>query len=304
MSDITDARQARLRTLTQIPMALLRTMRPRQWVKNGMVFVGLVFDAQMFDLQATARVAVAFVLFCLVAGTVYIINDLADLEKDRLHPRKRYRPLPAGELPVGVAVAAGVLLPLITLGIAAWFSPPLALTLLGYLLLQLAYSFWLKNVVLIDVLVIGAGFLLRVVAGVVVIEVARFSPWLYVVTGFASLFFAVGKRRQELLLLNDRAETVRPAYRNYTPALLDDMLRMVTTGTLLAYTLYTFEAHPERPFMLLTIPFALYGIMRYLYVIHVQGKGSAPDEVLLEDVPLMVTILLWGLVVVGVLYLS
>ncbi len=304
MSDITEARQARLRSLAQIPAALLRTMRPRQWVKNGMVFVGLVFDAQMFDLVALGRVIVAFVLFCLVAGTVYIINDLVDIEKDRLHPRKRQRPLASGELSVGVGIAAAVLLPIVVLGVAFWFSPPLALTLLGYLLLQLAYSFWLKNVVLIDVLVIGAGFLLRVVAGVVVINVARFSPWLYVVTGFAALFFAVGKRRQELILLNDRAEDVRPAYRSYSPALLDDMLRMVTTGTLLAYTLYTFEAHPERPFMLLTIPFALYGIMRYLYVIHVQGKGSAPDEVLLEDVPLMITILLWGLVVVGVLYLS
>lgn len=304
MSDVTDVRQARSRSLVQIPVALLRTMRPRQWIKNGMVFVGLVFDAQMFQLHALGRVIVAFVLFCLVAGTVYIINDLADIEKDRLHPRKRQRPLASGELPVGVAIAAAVILPLVTLGVAVWFSPPLALTLLAYLLLQLAYSFWLKNVVLIDILIISAGFLLRIVAGVVVIEVARFSPWLYVVTGFASLFFAVGKRRQELILLDDKAQEVRPAYRGYTLALLDDMLRMVTTGTLLSYTLYTFEAHPTRPFMLLTIPFALYGIMRYLYLIHVEGKGSAPDEVLLEDVPLMVTILLWGLVIVGVLYLN
>ncbi|MBN2472563.1 MAG: decaprenyl-phosphate phosphoribosyltransferase [Anaerolineae bacterium] len=303
MSDYSDA-QLQSRSLVSISRALLRTMRPKQWVKNGMVFVGLVFDAQLLILESVWRVALAFILFCLVAGTVYIINDLADIEKDRQHPRKRLRPLASGALPIPVARVTAVFLPLVTLGIALWFSPPLAATLFVYLVLQIAYSFWLKNIVVLDVLLIALGFLLRVVAGVVVIEVSRFSPWLYVVTGFAALFLAVGKRRQELIMLGDRAIDFRPAYRNYNLPLLDDMLRMVTTSTLLSYALYTFESRPDRYGMIVTIPFAVYAIMRYLYLLHVQGKGGAPDEVLLEDVPLMVTIFLWGVVIVGVLYLG
>ena len=296
--------QRQPRSLVAVPLALVRTMRPKQWVKNGMVFVGLVFDAQLFVWDSVWRVGLAFLLFCVIAGTVYIINDLADIEKDRQHPRKRLRPLPSGALPVPVGIAAAVVLPLAALAIALWFSPPLAVTLLIYLVLQVAYSFWLKNVVILDVLLIALGFLLRVVAGIVVIEVSRFSPWLYVVTGFAALFLAVGKRRQELIMLGDRAADFRPAYRNYNLALLDDMLRMVTTGTLLSYALYTFESRPDRYGMIVTIPFAVYAIMRYLFLMHVQGKGGAPDEVLMEDVPLMVAIFIWGVVIVGVLYLG
>ncbi|GAB4574057.1 MAG: decaprenyl-phosphate phosphoribosyltransferase [Anaerolineae bacterium] len=303
MDDTAKLQRSRVRLMAGVPYALLRTMRPRQWIKNGMVFAGLVFDAQLFVWDSVWRVTLAFLLFCVIAGTVYIINDLADIEKDRQHPKKRKRPLASGALPVSVGRAAAVVLPLVALGIALWFSRPLALTLLVYLLVQIAYSFWLKNVVLIDVMVIASGFLLRVVAGVVVIDVSRFSPWLYVVTGFAALFLAVGKRRQELLLLAEKAAEFRPAYQHYNLALLDEMLRLVTTGTLLSYTLYTFESRPDRYGMLLTIPFAVYAVMRYLHIIHVQGKGSAPDEVLVEDIPLMITIALWGLVIVGVLYL-
>ncbi len=304
MGELSEAGRTRAQAVMRIPAALLRTMRPKQWVKNGMVFVALVFDAQLLVWDSLWRVLLAFVLFCAIAGTVYIINDLADVEKDRQHPRKRLRPLPSGALPVPVAIAAAVLFPIVALGLALWFSPPLAVTLLVYLLMQVAYSLWLKDVPILDVLVIAAGFLLRVVAGVVVIEVSRFSPWLYVVMGFAALFMAVGKRRQEMLMLGDRAIEYRPVYRHYTMPLLDEMLRMVTTGTLLSYTLYTFESRPDRYGMLLTIPFAVYAIMRYLHIIHVQGKGGAPDEALLEDVPLMICIALWGLVIVGVLYLG
>ncbi len=303
MSEFSDA-QVQAPRLAGIPRALLRTMRPKQWVKNGMVFIGLVFDAQLLILDSVWRVVLAFVLFCVIAGSVYIINDLADIEKDRQHPRKRLRPLASGALPVPVGIGAAILLPLVALGIAAWFSPPLAVTLLAYLVLQIAYSFWLKNIVILDVLLIAVGFLLRVVAGVVVIEVSRFSPWLYVVTGFAALFLAVGKRRQELIMLGDKAADYRPAYVNYNLALLDDMLRMVTTGTLLSYALYTFESRPDKYGMIVTIPFAVYAIMRYLYLLHVQGKGGAPDEALLEDIPLMIAIALWGVVIVGVLYLG
>ncbi len=291
-------------TVLRVLLALVRTMRPRQWTKNVLVFAGLVFDGQLLALDSLLRVSLAFVLLCLSAGAIYIVNDLADIEKDRQHPRKKNRPLASGQLPLPVAVGAAVILPILSLGVALLYSLPLALVLLGYMALHIAYSFWLKHMVIIDVFAIAAGFMLRVIAGVVVIQVARFSPWLYVCTAFLALFLAVGKRRQELLLLNENAQNVRPTYRLYSLPLLDDMLRLVTTGSVLAYTLYTFAAHPERPTMLLTIPFVLYGIMRYLYLIHVEGKGSAPDEVLLDDAPLLGAIVLWGLAVLAVLYLG
>ncbi len=303
MADVSEI-GASTRSTTQVLVALLRTMRPKQWVKNGVVYVGLVFDAQLLVLESVIRVTLAFVLFCLIAGTVYIINDLVDIEKDRLHPRKRNRPLASGRLPIPVAVMAAAILPVVALGIALAISPPLALILLLYLVLQIAYSFKLKNVALIDVLAIAAGFLLRVIAGVVVIQVARFSPWLYVVTGFAALFLAVGKRRQELATLGDGAAQARAVFDHYNLPLLDDMLRLVTTATLLSYTYYTFVAHPGGYSMMLTIPFAVFCIMRYQYIIHVLGKGSAPDEVLLEDLPLMAAIGLWGLLIVIILYLN
>ncbi len=290
-------------TVMQVFMGLVRTMRPRQWTKNAVIFAGLVFDAQLFKFDSLARVALAFFLWCLVAGSIYIINDLIDIDKDRQHVRKKYRPLPSGQLPVPVAVVAGIVIPLVSLAGALLYSPPLALVLVIYIMLHTAYSFWLKNAVIIDVFAIAAGFMLRVVSGVVVIEVARFSPWLYVTTGFLALFLAVGKRRQELLLLADKAPDVRTIYKEYTLPLLDEMLRIVLIGSLLAYTLYTFEENPAGPAMLLTVPFVLYGVMRYLYLMYVQGKGGAPDEVVLEDLPLLVDIVLWGLCVLAILYL-
>ena len=203
-----------------------------------------------------------------------------------------------------MGIAAAIVIPLVTLGVALAYSPALAAVLLGYLVLQIAYSFYLKQIVIIDVFAISAGFMLRVIAGVVVINVARFSPWLYLCAGFLSLFLAVGKRRQELIMLADKAEDVRGTFRQYTLPLLDDMLRLVTTGSVLSYALYTFEANPARPAFLLTIPFVVYGVMRYLYLMHVEGKGGAPDEVLLEDPPLLIGIVLWGLSVLGLLYLG
>lgn len=290
--------------LMQIALALLRTMRPHQWTKNVFIVAGIVFDGQLLVIDSLLRVGVAFVLLCLSAGTIYIINDLVDIEKDRQHPKKRHRPLPSGQLPVRVAIGAAVVLPVVTLGAALAFSPALAVVLLAYIVLQIAYSFSLKNIVLLDVFTISAGFMLRVVAGVVVIEVARFSPWLYVCMGFLSLFLAVGKRRQELIMLDEKAANVRTTYKQYTLPLLDEMLRMVMTGSVLAYTLYTFESDPMRPGLLLTIPFVLYAIMRYLYLMHVEGKGGAPEEVLFEDKPFFISVALWGLTVLIVLYLG
>lgn len=285
---------------------LLRTMRPHQWTKNVIVFAGIVFDGQLFILDSFLRVLAAFVLLCLLSGSVYIINDLVDIESDRQHPTKRLRPLPSGQLPVRVGIAAAIVIPVIVLILALALRWQFAVVLLAYLILQLFYSFGLKHIVIVDILAITTGFVLRVAAGVIVIQVARFSPWLYASTALLALFLTVGKRRQELLLLADKAGDVRVTLDQYNLPLLDDMLRMVTTGTLIAYLLYTIEAPSillaGTNLALLTVPFVLYGVFRYLYLIHVKGEVSAPDEVLLKDRPLQVAIGLWGLTFIIILY--
>lgn len=280
-------------------------MRPHQWAKSAPVLAGLVFDQQLLDGNAFLRVFVAFWLFSFTASTVYIINDLVDIERDRLHPKKRLRPLPSGLLPKKVALIAAIIFPIFTIGIALSYSPPLALVLLAYFVMQLAYSFYLKNIVVIDVFTIAAGFVMRTVAGVVVINVTNFSPWLYVCAGLLALFLAVGKRRQELLLLQDDAAKVRDTYKGYNLPLLDDMLRLVVTSVAITYTLYATEAEtafvaPE--YMLLTVPIVYYALFRYLYVIHRLGKGGDPSEVLFEDKPLLATIGVWAVMMIALLY--
>lgn len=288
-------------------IGLLKTMRPRQWTKNAIVFAGLVFDGQLFQVESLLRVVLAFILLCPISSSVYIINDLVDIESDRQHPKKKFRPLAAGKLPIPLAIAVAVVLPLLCLIAALSFSVPFALVLGGYLILQLAYSFVLKHIVIVDVLAVAAGFILRVAAGVVVIQVAQFSPWLYAITALLALFLIIGKRRQELLLLAEQAGSVRVTLRSYNLALLDDMLRMVMTGTLIGYLLYTIEEPSEMlqttNLGLLTVPFVVYGVFRYLYLMHVKGDGSAPDEVLLKDRPIQIAILLWGLTFIAILYI-
>lgn len=293
--------------MPQALIGLLRTMRPKQWTKNAVIFAGLVFDGQLFITESFIRVFISFILLCLAASTIYIVNDLVDIESDRQHPKKKKRPLPSGQLPIPLARAAAIIFPIISIGGALLYSLPLALVYILYIALHLWYSIRLKHVVLIDVLTITAGFVLRVAAGVVVIQVEQFSPWLYVCTALLALFLAVGKRRQELVLLGDQASQVRPIFKHYNMALLDDMLRIVTTSTLMAYTLYAIE-EPSRALRgtnlaLLTVPFVVYSIFRYLYLIHVKGEGGAPDEVLLRDRALQIGILLWALTFIGILYL-
>lgn len=282
-------------------------MRPKQWTKNVLfVFPAIIFDGKLFQLQPFLDVTLAFVLVCLIAGTVYIINDLVDIESDRQHPRKRFRPLPSGQLPTQVAIIAAVLIPIISIGIAWAFNWKLAYVLVAYLILQLLYSFIFKHIVIIDVLAITGGFVLRVVAGVVVIEVTNFSPWLYIATGLLALFLAISKRRQELILLGEKAGDVRRIFREYNLALLDEMLRIVTTSTLITYILYTIElrapalagATPS----LLTVPFVMYGLFRYLYLIYVKGETAPPDEVLLKDRLLQLTIVLFALTWIVLVY--
>lgn len=296
------------RHLLQAFVGLLQTMRPKQWTKNVLfVFPAIVFDRQLLDPIAFGRVLVACVLLILMSGTVYIINDLVDIDKDRKHPTKKNRPLPSGKLPKNIALIAAVLIPMMTLAFAYWWAWDLAVVLTVYLILQIVYSFSLKHIVILDVLAITAGFVLRVLSGVVVIDVTNFSPWLYACTGLLALFLAIGKRRQELVTLGEQAKETRPIFEHYNLALIDDMLRMVTTSTLITYLLYTIEVDTatlvDINLALITVPFVLYGLFRYLYIIHVQGKGSAPDEVLLTDRPLQLAIVGWGLTFIFLLYL-
>ncbi len=288
-------------------VGLVRTLRPKQWLKNGFIFIPLLFDAQFFPPGRPLLITVAgFVLLCMTAGTIYLVNDLVDLERDRLHPKKRKRPLPAGELSVRAAVAAAAVLPVVALGLGYLLAPGFALVLAAYLVLHIAYSFWLKNVVIVDVLAIAGGFVLRVAAGVALVPVERFSPWMYVFTIMLALFLAVGKRRQELVLLAEEARAHRAAYRDYNMPLLDQMLNVVTTSTLVVYSLYTFESVGpyENRAMMLTIPFVIYGIFRYLYLIHLRGEGGAPEEVVLTDRPSQINLLLYGLTVIFIIYIA
>ncbi len=288
--------------------ALLRTMRPRQWPKNILfVFPALVFDGQLFNPDSFLRVTAAACLLIVVSGTVYIINDLVDVEKDRQHPKKRFRPIPAGALPVPVAISAAIVLPLIALVAAVALSVPLALVLGLYLAVQLIYSFYLKHIPIVDVLTVTSGFVMRVIAGVVVIGVQNFSPWLYACTGLLALFLVVGKRRQELITLGENAAKTRPIFEHYNLPLLDEMLRFVITSTFMTYLLYTIEVNitpiKDVNLLLFTVPPVLYGLMRYMYLIHIKGEGAAPEEVLLTDRPVQITILVWGAIVVSVIYL-
>lgn len=291
----------------QALIGLFRTMRPRQWAKNVIIYAGLVFDGQLFQVEPFILITISFILLCLAASTVYIVNDLADIERDRQHPKKKYRPLASGQLPISLGITAAVLFPTIAIGGALLYKPGYAAILAIYIALNIMYSLRLKHVVIIDILVITTGYVLRVGGGVMVIEVARFSPWLYTCTALLALFLAIGKRRQELITLGDNAAAVRPIFKDYNLPLLDSMLNIVTTSTLIAYILYTIEA----PSLLLagnnlaltTVPFVMYAMFRYLYLIHVKGEGGAPDEVILRDHPLQAAIILWGLAFIFILYL-
>ncbi len=285
---------------------LIKTLRPKQWTKNGFVFVPLLFDVKLFQIVPLSRTVAGFVILCLISGTVYLINDLTDIEKDRQHPTKRNRPLPSGQLSKPVAIVTAILIPVIVLPFSFFLDPAFGIIVTGYMALQISYSFWLKNQVIIDVMILAAGFVLRVAAGVPLVYAERFSPWLYVFTTLLALFLSLGKRRQEIVLLKDAASNARAILAHYSLPFLDEMMAVVTAGTVMTYALYTFSAPnlPKNDTMMLTIPFVIYGIFRYLYVIHIQGNGGAPDEVFLTDRPLQAAVALFGLSVVAILYLS
>ena len=284
---------------------LLRTLRPRQWIKNGFLFMALLFDQKLFNWPLLTRAFFAFILFCMISSVVYIVNDLADLEKDKLHPKKRRRALPSGQLKPWFAVVSAVGILAVCLPLSFWLDFYFGLIVLFYFLLNVSYSFCLKHVVIIDVMVVAAGYVLRVAAGVIVAQAERFSPWLYVCTIFLALFLAIGKRRHELTFLADQANSHRKILNEYTVQFLDEMSHVVTAGAVTSYSLYTFSATnlPSSHAMMLTIPFVIYVIFRYQYLVHVKGEGGAPEMLLYTDLPFLLALILWATSVVVIMYI-
>ncbi len=278
---------------------LFVSMRPEQWIKNVFVFATLLFSKNLFHLARFSRVLLGFGLFCLVASSVYLINDVFDIGSDRKHPVKSRRPLPSGELKVRTAILAAVVISLVALAIAFFLRLSFGIVVLIYFVMNLAYSVYLKRVVIIDVLAIAAGFVLRVIAGSVVIALWP-SAWLIICTVLLSLFLALGKRRHELVLLNEVSDDHRSVLMHYSPYLLDQMTSIVTASTMMSYILYTISR--ERSGLIYSAPFVLYGIFRYLYLIHQKEGGGSPTMTLLTDKPLIINAILWVVYVIFVLH--
>ena len=283
---------------------LLASMRPEQWTKNLIVFAALIFGHRLFDPAAVGFSLAAFLIFCALSGVVYLINDVSDREADRLHPYKRFRPIAAGLLSPKAAMAWALVIGAGAIGLAYWIRPLFAVIAATYLGLFAGYSRVLKHVVILDVLTIAIGFVLRAAAGATAIAVPM-SQWLLVCTILGALFLGLCKRRHELTLLGGSAGQHRRILEEYNPYLLDQMIGVVTASTLMAYIIYCTSPETIEKFgthnLVLTTPFPIYGIFRYLYLVHQRGSGN-PSEVLLTDRPLVACIALWGLSVVAIIY--
>jgi len=275
---------------------LFKSIRPQQWLKNLFIFAPLIFSENIFNRSMFLQSLLAFAIFCLLSGALYILNDLKDLEEDRIHPIKSKRPLAAGELKKRQAITAFVILSFISLLFASLVNEEFLWVCLVYYVLQIAYSFALKHVVILDVFIVASGFFLRVIAGAVAIQV-QISPWLLICTTLLALFLALSKRRHEILLLDEEAINHRPILKEYSAYLLDQMISVVTASTVIAYCLYTISGETIEKFgtnkLILTVPFVLYGIFRYLYLIHQKAEGGTPETLILKDHPLLLDIILW-----------
>ena len=284
---------------------LLVSLRPGQWTKNLLVFAALIFGERLLDPLAVAGAVTAFVVFCALSGAVYLVNDVSDREADRRHPLKSRRPIAAGQVSAAAALACAATLSAAALVVAAWLRPALAVVAVGYLLLHALYTRALKHLVILDVLAIAIGFVLRAVAGGVAIDVP-ISDWLLVCTILLALFLALGKRRAEITLLADSATGHRRILEEYSPYLLDQMIGVVTASTLVAYMIYCLSPETTQHFgthwLVLTVPFPIYGIFRYLYLVHRKEGGGSPAEMLLTDRPLLTCVALWGLAVIAIIY--
>jgi 4-hydroxybenzoate polyprenyltransferase len=294
-----------LSTPESLSLNLIGSLRPRQWTKNLFVFGALVFAQRLGDPTSVLRAIVAFLVFCALSGAVYLLNDVLDRDQDRRHPLKARRPIASGALGANTAIAAACVLGVGALIVALSLGLPFFATAAAYVSLMFAYSAFLKHIVIIDVLTIAAGFTLRAAAGGAAIHVPV-SHWLLLCTMLLALFLALGKRRHELVLLADAATGHRPILEDYNPYLLDQMISVVTASTLIAYAFYTMSPETTAKFgttlLTLTIPFPLYGIFRYLYLVHRKDLGGSPAELLLDDRPLLVCIALWAVAVILIIY--
>jgi 4-hydroxybenzoate polyprenyltransferase len=284
--------------------ALIKSMRPKQWTKNIAVFAALIFDRQLLKINSDIRAFAGFIIFCFISSAVYIINDIIDFESDKKHPTKRLRPIATGQLPFSTAILFALIITISSLIAGFWLSPVFGILVTIYFFINLLYSKWLKHIVILDVIIIAFGFVLRVASGVSLINVERFSPWLYVVTTLLALYIGFGKRRSEISLLNADAIHHRRVLDGYTLPFLDQIITIVSSTTIIAYSLYTFSAPnlPADHSMMLTIPFVLYGVFRYLYLIQVKHAGGAPEELLFTDRPLQMTILFFGFLILVIFY--
>jgi 4-hydroxybenzoate polyprenyltransferase len=291
-------------------LSLLVSLRPAQWTKNLFVFGALLFGQRgaspaFLDPRSITRAVAAFAIFCALSGVVYLVNDVSDRENDRRHPIKRKRPIAAGEVSPATAIAAAVVLSVVGLGAAYALRPAFALVALMYVVLQTLYSGPLKHMVIIDVLTIAIGFVLRAAAGAVAIDVP-ISHWLLILIMLLALFLALSKRRHELVLLADGATGHRPILQEYSPYLLDQMIGVVTASTLVSYVVYTVSPETVLKFhtdyLGLTLVFPLYGIFRYLYLVHLKEGGGSPSDMLQNDRPLLACVALWAIAVAAIIY--
>ena len=286
-------------------IALVKLARPVQWLKNGVVLAALIFGGEISHLGTVETALIAMAIFCLLSSSVYTLNDLVDREKDKQHPHKKDRPIASGRVSPAVAVAMVFLLLAVGL-IAAWFiNLQFFLACLVFFLLNLLYSFWLKNVVIVDVMSIALGFVLRAYAGALAISVPA-SKWLLINTLLLALFLGFGKRRHELIMLEEGAGAHRKILDKYSPYLLDQLIGVVTPAVVVLYMLYTFSSEVSAKLgtesLFLTIPFVVYGIFRYLYLIHKEERGGSPTQVMIDDTPLLINVILWLITVIFILY--
>lgn len=277
----------------------VKELRPKQWTKNILVFAALVFTIPNISPAMIYAALAGFFLFSFISGCVYILNDLVDLELDRQHPDKKDRPMASGELSPAAAVSLGLAVLAASLAASFYVNTAFAMVLIAYLLLNVAYSFYLKKIVLIDVMVIAAGFVLRAAGGAYIIDVPM-TPWFIICIALLALFLAISKRRHELLLFETREGEGRTVLNHYSAKLLDEMNSIVTTATIISYAFFTFTSG-RSIYLMWTIPLVIYGIFRYLYLIHIENKGGKPDEILLEDKPILITVSLYALMLVFIL---
>ncbi|MEW9672569.1 decaprenyl-phosphate phosphoribosyltransferase [Ammoniphilus sp. 3BR4] len=274
---------------------LVLQLRPKQWTKNLLVLAAPVFAEKFIDIHAVLVTILAFFCFSFAASTVYILNDILDVEKDRLHPEKSKRPIASGALKIRTAIGIGLFLLILSLSTAYWLEPLFAVILVIYLVVNVLYSIKLKHVVIIDVMIIALGFVLRGFSGAVVVEV-RMTSWFILCTMLLALFLALSKRRHELELFNGDKQRQRKVLEHYSTGLLDQMISIVTSATIMSYSLYTATSGPNA-LMMWTIPFVIYGIFRYLYLVHMREGGGSPEKVLLDDKHILGTVILFGLTV-------